>query len=250
MSAELVGFKKPPSQITQTSIIGLCPRNPESSESSWNHVNTQKQENAVTITRLTYSAVIFVTGLGVGAFWSPFGARPQLPANHQGTTGPHVASDAQVEELPSELRKRIDAEVEDFAGQFKDMNIRIEKYPLDAWASQDGRFVIHLLKSNEMIASELRQIGPRGVTVMDRHYEYSCGDIAYHCDFARHIEGSNMYSVLFGVEFKGKTKVVYLDSDGDGLWDRITDFTQEHPKTYVREGSGWNWKEMDVGKKR
>lgn len=197
----------------------------------------------MTIARLAYPVVFFVSGLVVGVLWSPLGRSSQAPPDSR------AVSDEQFEKRMAEVKKEFGEETEYFLRQSKDMTIRIKEYPIDAWASPDGRFVIRLFGSDETIASDLRQVeGTGGVKALNRYYFFSCGDLAYRCNFTRDIEDSKMYNVVFAVEVKGETKFSYVDRDADGLWDWFTDHTQEPSRTYVREGLCWKRFKKDAPK--
>ena len=199
----------------------------------------------MTRVRLAYSTIIFIVGLGAGAFCSPIASPSKTPENRPVMVDGSAVSDAKGEKSPSRVGKEFGEEAEKvFLRQFGDMTITIKKDPIDACASPDGRFTIRLFGSDETIASDLRYPDKEGaVKELVRHYSYSNGDARYFCDFGRSIENSKMTSIVFDVAVKERPKFVYVDSDGDGLWDRFTDFTQKPPKTYVREGTGWSWKE-------
>jgi hypothetical protein len=174
----------------------------------------------MTVARFAYSMVIFVVGLGVGDMQS------------------------ENRKFVTQMRETYGKETAEFAEQFEDLTIRFKEYPVDVCAAPDGRFVIRLLGSDETIASDLLYPDRGGVKSLVRHYFFSNGGESYSCDFGRSIEDSKISSVVFDVAFKGRTKFVYLDSDGDCLWDRFTDLTQEPPRTYIREGLGWKWREV------
>ncbi len=200
----------------------------------------------MTIARLAYAAVFFVSGLGVGVLWSPLGGSSRMPPDRR------AVSDVQSEneKYVAHMREMYGEETADFVRQFEEMTIRIEEYPIDACASPDGRFVIRLFGSDETIASELRYpAGPGGVTELNRHYSFSHGDLAYRCDFGRSIEDSKMTNVIFGVtDRKGDVKFSYVDNDADGLWDKFADHTQEPSKIYVRDGLCWKERREEAPK--
>jgi len=190
----------------------------------------------MTIVRLAFSVFVFLCGLGIGALWSPM-ERLQTPAGR-------VTADARAENarLVARAREMYGEEAAEFTKQFADMTIRIKKNPIDAWASPNGRFEIRLFGSDEITASDLLYPERGNQKSLVRDYFFSNGDKHYSCSFARSVEDAKMKSVLFDFAVKEETKFIYLDSDGDSLWDRFTDLTQEPPKTYVREGPGWKWK--------
>ena len=203
----------------------------------------------MSIARLAYPGVFFVSGLVVGVLWSPLGNSSQISEKRQDALHGRAVSDEQFEKRMARVRKEFGDETEYFLRQFKDMTIRIKEYPIDAEASPDGRFAIRLFGSDKTIASDLRQIeGRGGVKALNRYYFFSCGDLAYSCNFTRDIEDSEMYNVVFAVEGKGETKFSYVDRDADGLWDWFTDHTQEPSRTYVREGLCWKRFKKDAPK--
>jgi hypothetical protein len=198
----------------------------------------------VTITKFAFPVALFVAGLSVGALWSPLSGFWQIPEEGRDTQRSRAVSDAQLDKRIAEWREQLGEEVGRFAEQAKDMTIRIKKYPIDAGASPDGRFIIHVFGNAETMASDLLYPG-KGDTLTElvRHYSFSCGDQTYSCDFGRSVEDGKMTSILFSCEVKGETTVTYLDLDGDGRWDRFTDYTETPPngysKTYEREGLCW-----------
>ena len=196
------------------------------------------EECDMTIARSVCLVVLFLTGLGVGVLWSPI-ERPHTPDGH-------ALSDMQSEnrKFVTKMRETFGEETATFAEQFEDLTIRFKEYPVDVYAAPDGRFDIRLHGSDETIASDLLYPDRGGVKTLVRHYVFSNGDGSCSCDFGRSIEDSKMSSVVFDVAFKGETKFFYLDTDGDCLWDRFTDLTQEPPRTYIREGLGWKWREV------
>ncbi len=201
----------------------------------------------MSIAKLVYPVVFFLSGLTVGVLWNPL--------ERQHTPDSRAVSDVKSanEKYVAKMREMFGDETAEFVRQFEDMTIRVHKYPIDAWASPDGRFFIHLFGKAKTIASDLRQVeGRGGVKVLNRHYFFSCGDLAYRCDFARSVEDSKMYNVVFAVEVKGETKFSYVDLDADGLWDRFTDYTQEpsetYSGTYVRDGLCWKRIKKDAPK--
>ena len=192
----------------------------------------------MTITKMTCAVVFFVSGLGVGILWSPFGGISQMPPNSS------AVSDVQSEneKYVAKMREMYGEETAEFVRQFKDMTIRIKKNPIDACASPDGRFVIRLFGSDETIASDLRY-PDTGETVKElvRHYTFSNGGRTYSCDFGRSINDSKMTKVQFHFTDDRGNEFSYIDDDADGRWDRFTDFTQKPPTFYERDGL--NWKE-------
>lgn len=190
----------------------------------------------MTIAKLTYAVVFFVSGLGVGVLWNPICSTSQMPPDGR------VISDVQSrnEKYLAKTREVYGEEAAEFARQFEGMTIRIKEFPIDAWASPDGRFVIRLFGSDETIASDLR-CPEKGEAMKElvRHYYFSCGDLAYSCDFARSIRDPKMTNVVFGVSVKGKPTFSYVDRDADGLWDSFIDYTQEPPQSYIRESLCW-----------
>ena len=198
----------------------------------------------MTVAKLAWPAVIFVSGLSVGALWTPLSAFWQIPKEGQDTQRSHAVSDAQFDKRIAEWTEQVGEEVGSFAEQAKDMTIRVKQYPIDAGASPDGRFIIRVFGTAETMASDLLYPGKSDtVTELVRHYSFSCGDQAYSCDFGRSVEDGKMTSILFSCVVNGETTVSYVDLDGDGRWDRFTDYTEMPPngysKTYVREGLCW-----------
>jgi len=190
------------------------------------------------IARLAYISVIFLIGLGVGVVWSPIA---RLRAHDHRTPSSLQSED---KEYLAKVTELCGKEAGEFASQFEDLTIRIKKGPFYAWASKDGRFTISLHRTHEIIASELTYPGKGGEGLV-RYYSYcSKSGGEYNCSFERSVDDSNMKSILFDFSNKEKTRFVYLDSDGDGLWDRFTDSIHKPPTTYIREGLGWKWKEL------
>ena len=199
----------------------------------------------MTIARLAYAVVFFVSGLGVGMLWSPLGGSSQMPPDSR------AVSDVQAEneEYVAQMREMYGEEAAEFVRQFEDMSIRIKEYPIDAWASPDGRFVIRVFGSDETIASDLRYPETGGtVKELVRHYSFSCGDQTYSCDFGRTIEDSKLIEVQFRLTDAKGGELVYEDSDADGRWDRFIDYTQESPISYHRDGLCWKERTKDAPK--
>jgi hypothetical protein len=186
------------------------------------------------VPRWVYAVVLFLSGLGVGVLWCPCRGSQRTPDSR-------VPSYAQpeYEKYVEEMRGTFGEETADFLSQFKELTIHIKKYPIEAWASPDGRFVIRLAGSGELIASELRDPMRKGTTELVRHYSFSCGDKTYSCDFARNNKGSRMTNVQFHfVDAKGGG-LSYVDNNADGRWDWFTDETHKPPTFYVRDGLCW-----------
>jgi hypothetical protein len=188
----------------------------------------------MTITKFAFPLALFVAGLSIGALWSPRGDSSQTPRENQ------TISDAQLDKRIAEWKKQIGEEVGEFVEQAKDMTIRVKKYPIDAGASPDGRFIIRVFGNAETMASDLLYPDERGtLKELVRHYSFSCGDQTFGCDFGRSVEDGKMTSILFSCQVKGETTVAYVDLDGDGRWDRFTDYTEMPSRTYEREGLCW-----------
>jgi hypothetical protein len=192
----------------------------------------------MSIKRALIAAGFFVTGVAAGVLWSSL--RAPTDDNVSSASGQNEQNVAKVREVFGEGAAK-------FVKQFEDLTIRIKKGPIDAQASPDGRFVIRLAGDNETIASELQfpdDTGP--VNEVARHYAFSSGNRTYSCDFVRKIGDSSMPNVLFSITDADGRGLSYVDSDGDGRWDRFTDSTAESPRFYRRDGLCW--KEKDVGK--
>lgn len=104
----------------------------------------------MSVTRLACATVLFLSGLGVGAFWCPFRSSPQKVDSG-------AVSDPQPEreKFVAKMKEIYGEECGEFVRQFEDMTIRLNKYPIVVSASPDGRFVIRLFGSGELIASDL-----------------------------------------------------------------------------------------------
>ncbi|MDZ7620793.1 MAG: hypothetical protein U1E05_27640 [Patescibacteria group bacterium] len=137
--------------------------------------------------------------------------------------------------------------VAEFVRQADEFTIRLKEGPLDAWAAPDGRFVIRLAGSEETIASELQVPDEDGgINEIVRHYSFSHGDRTYSCNFGRDIKGSGLPAVQFHITSTEGWELSYVDSDGDGRWDRFMDSTSGTPQFHRRDGL--SWKELDVEK--
>lgn len=180
-----------------------------------------------------YPPILFVFGLGLGVLWSPL-ERSQTPDNR-------ARSDVRLEneKFVARMREMYGEETAEFVKQFEDMTVRIKQYPIDAWASPDGRFVIRLFGSDETIASDLRYPDTGGTVKLVRHYSFSSGAQTYSCDFIRNIDNAKMTRVHFGVTDGKGGDLTYMDSDADGRWDRLFDCTREPPTFYERDGLRW-----------
>ena len=190
---------------------------------------------------LCFSVVLLAAGVG-------FGAGLFCGKTHSATDSGIAASYPKAGNAFPDLRNIGGPATKAFADQLSDLNIQIKQYPLYARVSKDGRFDIYDLKNGDTIASDLfYPTGHGNEKERVRQSSFSCGDEACTCYIDRNIEDSKIKSIIFDIDSRskeGKTeKYVYFDSNGDGLWDRFTDFTQSPAKTYVREGTGWSWKE-------
>ncbi len=190
----------------------------------------------MSVTRLACATVLFLSGLGVGAFWCPFRSSPQKVDSG-------AVSDPQPEreKFVAKMKEIYGEECGEFVRQFEDMTIRLNKYPIVVSASPDGRFVIRLFGSGELIASDLR-CPERGGTLKElvRHYSFSCNGRTYSCDFGRSIEGPKVVNVVFAVtDAKGNPEFSYVDTHGDGRWDRFADYTHKPATFYERDGLCW-----------
>jgi hypothetical protein len=201
----------------------------------------------MSIARLACATVLFASGLGVGVLWSPRGGALQ-------TRDSHAVSDVQSEsdvrseqaKFVARIKEMYGDELAEFASQFEDMTIRIKKYPIDAWASPDGRFVIRLFGSDETIVSELRYPARKGgATELLRHYSFSCDHQTYSCDFVRTTGDSKMTEVQFHRSDAKGGELSYVDLDADGRWDRFNDYTRKPPTFYHRDGLFWKERTKD-----
>jgi hypothetical protein len=194
------------------------------------------KEEIMPIARSALAVVFFASGLAIGAWWCPRGGSSRAP-------GSLAASEAKskyesdVAQMPA-----MDAESAEFCAQFKDLTSRLTKDPLDARFSPDGRFVIRV--RGEAIASELRYpmhcppLASR--TDLVRCYSFTCGDKTYSCDFSRSIEDPiRITNVQFHVVYAKGGELSYVDSNGDGRWNKFIDYTEKTPKFYVRDGLSW-----------
>ena len=189
----------------------------------------------MTTSKLVCPIVFFISGLGVGALWSPFEERRVIES-------PNDASvQAENEELVAQAREMYGDETAEFVKQFEDMTIRIKKAPIDAWASLDGRFVIRLVGNGE-IASDLWYPGEAGVKAPKervRQYSFSDGNRNWSCAFWRTINNPVVTTVEFCVTDAHGRGLSYVDSDADGQWDRLIDEAGEQPVFYERDGLCW-----------
>ena len=199
--------------------------------------HTGSMEDTIIIGRLAYPLVLFISGLGVGVLWSPRGGSSQIMRDNLAVSDVQSENEKYLEKIGEMCGK----EAAEFVEQSKDMTIRIKKYPIDAWASPDGRFVIRLFGSNETIASELRYPGRKDAATdsLVRHYSFSCGGQTYSCDFGRSIDGSKITDVQFHFTDAKGGELSYVDSDADGRWDRFIDYAHEPPRFYYRDGLCW-----------
>lgn len=192
------------------------------------------------VVRLVYPVVFFLSGLSTGVWLTAHSGCSQMPEKQGDARGSRAAAETQFEKHLEKVGSEFGKEAGEFARQFKNLTIRIKKNPIDAAASPDGRFVIRMFGSNETIASDLRypdKEGSGGELV--RQYSFSSGGRTYLCDFARTTDGSRIIEVQFHIIDQKGGELVYVDSHGDGRWDRFTDYSRSPPKTYVRDGFCW-----------
>jgi hypothetical protein len=194
---------------------------------------------------LRFFVVLLVAGVsfGAGMFCGRGGGKTQSATDSDIAAPNPEHGDA----LP-DWRNTGDPATKAFAEQLSELNIQIKQDPIYARLSKDGRFDIYDLKNGGTIASDLfYPTGHGDEKERVRLYAISSGDEACTCYIARNIGDSEIKSITFDIDNRNKqgktSKYVYLDSNGDGLWDRFTDFTQSPVKTYVREGASWSWKE-------
>lgn len=187
------------------------------------------------IARTVSAVLLFALGLGAGVLWSPIHRQTSIAAD---------ASNANFDNQVGDLTREFGEETAEFASQFKDLNIRIKRAPIDAAASPDGRFVIRLAGSDETIASDL--LYPRGGNAPDalvRDYSFSCDGKTYSCAIERTLDGSKVEKIRFGVTDAKGGELSYIDTDADGRWDKMTDYTQQSPTFYRLDGL--SWKELE-----
>jgi hypothetical protein len=154
--------------------------------------------------------------------------------------GRRAISNAELSKYVAELRQKVGEEAAQFEEQFKDMTIRMNEYPLLVSAAPDGRFVINAFGNGETIASDLFSPDKGGaINELVRHYSFSCDKQTYSCDFGRSVKDPKITEVQFHFTDAKGSELVYVDSDGDGRWDRLTDLTQTPPQSYVARGLCW-----------
>jgi hypothetical protein len=196
----------------------------------------------MTVARFVYPAVFFVSGLGVGVLWSPI-ERPHTPDRRA-----LADEQAEIEKLVAQAREAYGEEVAEFVRQCEDMTTRTKGYPINAWASPDGRFVVSLFENHEIIASELRNLSIGPPKELVRQYSFSCNGRSWSCDFGRTIEDSKMTNVYFSFTDAKGGSLSYVDDDADGRWDRLIDETGERPAYYHRDGLCWKERAIDAAK--
>ena len=199
----------------------------------------------MTLGKLVYIVVLFASGVVVGALWSPLG--DSLKVSNGGYANSNVPADC--DEYLAKLKKdygdTFGDELVEFVKQCEDMTIRINQYPINAWASPDGRFIIRLFGSNDTTASDLYypDIKKDAPKEWVRYYSFSCGDQVFSCDFGRNIAESKMTNIQFRITNSKLGDIfTYLDDDADGRWDRFIDYTQDTPVYYHRDGLCWKKK--------
>ena len=194
----------------------------------------------MTAGKLAWPVVCLLSGLGIGALWSPLSGVWQIPAERKDMPGSRAVSDAQISQHIAEVRQQVGEEAAKFEEQFKDMTIRINESPVRVSASPDGRFVIRNFESGEIIASDLFYPDKDGtMNELVRHYSFSRDKDTYSCDFGRSVKDPKITEVQFRFADAKGGELSYVDSDGDGRWDRLTDCTQMPPQSYVRDGLCW-----------
>lgn len=206
--------------------------------------------------RLALAGVLVLSGLGIGVLWSPLAGSSRVPPNVHDV----FAAKSEHEKYVAKMRQLYGVETGVFLKQFEDMNIHVNKYPVDAWASPDGRFVIRVFGNEQTIASDL-YYPDRGGEVKDvvREYSFSSGGHTFTCSFARSIKDPKVTEVQFRrIDAKGRESV-YVDFDADGRWDKFVDYTQDPPISYRRDGLCWKetaryvkdiWKQSEPGEER
>jgi hypothetical protein len=189
------------------------------------------------LVRLAYAVVIFLSGLAMGALWS---AGCKSAEDRQSGQPMSAALKPALAREVAKAKELYGEETAQFVKQFGDLTIRIRKYPIDAWASPDGRFVIRLFGSEETVASDLRDPDASGnAKKLVRNYSFSCGGRTYTCDFVRNIANSKMNCVQFHITDSQGRGVGYVDFDADGRWDELIDETEESPRFYYKDGLCW-----------
>lgn len=190
----------------------------------------------MTLAKLSYGVLLFALGLVVGALWNAQGRSSSVPRH--GVVDSAARADG--DECLSKVGETLGEGTARFVKQFEEMNTHIKQYPIDAWSSMDGRFVIRLFGKNETIASDLHHpddVGP--VKQLVRHYSFSCAGRSYSCDFGRSIVDAKTTEVQFHFSDDKGGELTYADSDGDGQWDRFIDHTHKPPVFYDRDGLCW-----------
>jgi hypothetical protein len=201
----------------------------------------------MSISRAFCAVVCLAAGLGVGVLWSPLPHPWRKPLTSRDLAEKKRAVGGR--KLAAETLKAFgdDKEVGEFANQFKDLTIRIFQDPINAAASPDGRFVIRLFGEGDAIASDLRY-PINGTVQLVRNYHFSSGGHNYSVDLQRGAEDSKVTWISFSMTDNKGRGLTYVDSDGDGSWDRLTDETHESPTFYRRDGLCWKERTKEAPK--
>ncbi len=199
----------------------------------------------MSMSRAMYTVVCLASGLGVGVLWSPLPHPWRKPLTSRELAEKRRAAESR--KLAAQMLKAFGdvKELGEFANQFKDLTIRIFQDPIDAAASPDGRFVIRLFGDDDDIASDLRS-SINGGTRLVRNYHFSSGGQNYSVDLERAVGDSKVTWISFSMKDNQGRGLTYVDSDGDGRWDRLTDETHESPFFYRRDGLCWKERTKDA----
>lgn len=187
-----------------------------------------------------------VFGLLLGALWSPRSSSHASDAEQSLGQDPSSSDEEYYEKAMSVIRKEFGEEAEEFARQFKGMDIQFTKFPVRVKASKDGTFVIRLMKEEHPIVSNLRQRDIDGSEELVRYYFFPCGNSEYTCSFSKRVRDSKITLIHYSVDENNGPKYSYADRDGDGLWDQFTDYTHEPEIHYEREGLCWRKRTKDI----
>lgn len=190
---------------------------------------------------IPFSLLIFILGMAIGKGLVIFQEKKSNKSKleKQADEDRFQCRNSAFNDYIDELRDE-DEQIRKFVDQFSELDVPIETLHIVGEESDDGRFVLRLQKSGQIIASDLVYPTAKDLMERNRHYSYSNNGKEYTCDFAREIGKSDSVSVLYSVgQANGLSQYIYLDSDGDGLWDRFTDNTIKPPQTYKREQLEW-----------